>query len=34
MAFRHSGFWQCMDTQRDRLLLESLWNEGDPPWTI
>ena len=34
MAFRHSGFWQCMDTQRDRLLLESLWNDGEPPWTI
>ena len=34
MAFRHSGFWQCMDTLRDRKLLESLWNGGNPPWTI
>jgi glucose-1-phosphate cytidylyltransferase len=34
MAFRHPGFWQCMDTLRDRMLLESLWNKGDPPWTI
>ncbi len=34
MAFRHSGFWQCMDTQRDRKLLETLWNDGEPPWTI
>jgi glucose-1-phosphate cytidylyltransferase len=34
MAYRHSGFWQCMDTLRDRKLLESLWNDGDPPWTI
>lgn len=33
MAFRHGGFWQCMDTLRDRYLLESLWNDGDPPWT-
>lgn len=34
MAFRHPGFWQCMDTLRDRKLLETLWNGGDPPWTI
>jgi glucose-1-phosphate cytidylyltransferase len=34
MGYRHSDFWQCMDTLRDRRLLESLWNEGDPPWTI
>jgi glucose-1-phosphate cytidylyltransferase len=34
MAFRHHGFWQCMDTMRDKNLLESLWNAGDPPWTI
>jgi glucose-1-phosphate cytidylyltransferase len=34
MAFRHAGFWQCMDTLRDRYLLESLWNDGHPPWTI
>jgi glucose-1-phosphate cytidylyltransferase len=34
MGFRHAGFWQCMDTLRDRNLLEGLWNDGDPPWTI
>jgi len=32
MAFRHEGFWQCMDTKRDRDLLESLWASGEPPW--
>ena len=34
MAYRHFGFWQCMDTLRDRNLLERLWNGGEPPWTI
>jgi len=34
MAFRHADFWQCMDTLRDRMLLERLWNNGNPPWTI
>ena len=32
MAYRHEGFWQCMDTRRDHQLLESLWNEGRAPW--
>ena len=32
MAFRHNGFWQCMDTKRDRDLLEDLWQAGDAPW--
>jgi glucose-1-phosphate cytidylyltransferase len=32
MAFEHSGFWQPMDTMRDKSLLESLWAEGNPPW--
>lgn len=31
-AFRHRGFWQCMDTQRDKALLESFWEKGDAPW--
>lgn len=31
-GYRHKGFWQCMDTLRDRRLLEQLWDEGDPPW--
>lgn len=32
MAYHHDGFWQCMDTQRDRHLLEQLWAEGKAPW--
>ena len=32
MAYRHEGFWQCMDTLRDKKLLEDLWAEGSPPW--
>jgi glucose-1-phosphate cytidylyltransferase len=31
-AYRHEGFWQCMDTLRDKQLLEQLWAEGSPPW--
>jgi glucose-1-phosphate cytidylyltransferase len=31
-AYRHHGFWQCMDTLRDKRLLESLWSAGQPPW--
>jgi glucose-1-phosphate cytidylyltransferase len=31
-AFRHDGFWQCMDTPRDVRLLSHLWESGDPPW--
>jgi glucose-1-phosphate cytidylyltransferase len=34
MAFRHDRFWQCMDTLRDRRLLESLWQQGAAPWRI
>lgn len=30
MAYRHEGFWQCMDTKRDHDLLESLWAKGAP----
>jgi glucose-1-phosphate cytidylyltransferase len=32
MAYRHHGFWQCMDTLRDKELLEGLWSSGDAPW--
>ena len=31
-AFRHSGFFQPMDTLREKQLLEELWQSGDPPW--
>ena len=31
-AFRHSGFFQPMDTLREKQLLEELWQSGNPPW--
>jgi glucose-1-phosphate cytidylyltransferase len=34
MAYQHNDFWQCMDTLRDKLLLENLWQSGNPPWRI
>jgi glucose-1-phosphate cytidylyltransferase len=34
MAYRHEEFWQCMDTIRDKRLLESLWASGKPPWKV
>lgn len=33
-AFRHRGFWQAMDTMRDKALLEDLWSSGAAPWKI
>jgi glucose-1-phosphate cytidylyltransferase len=32
MAFRHLGYWQCMDTLRDRDTLQDLWDTGEAPW--
>ena len=34
VAFNHEGFWQPMDTLRDRTHLEELWNSGVAPWKI
>jgi len=34
MAYKHSSFWQCMDTIRDKKLLETLWQNGNAPWKI
>jgi glucose-1-phosphate cytidylyltransferase len=34
MAYRHSDFWQCMDTIREKRYLESLWEAGNAPWKI
>lgn len=34
MAYRHTSFWQCMDTLRDRRLLEELWQSGHAPWKV
>lgn len=33
-AYRHFGFWQPMDTLRDKMYLESLWEKGDAPWKV
>ncbi|MDR1922382.1 MAG: glucose-1-phosphate cytidylyltransferase [Candidatus Adiutrix sp.] len=33
-AFKHEGFWQCMDTQRDKEQLERLWDRGAAPWKV
>jgi glucose-1-phosphate cytidylyltransferase len=33
-AYKHEGFWQPMDTYRESLLLNSLWDSGKPPWKI
>jgi glucose-1-phosphate cytidylyltransferase len=33
-AYRHLGYWQNMDTLRDKNLLEDLWQSGQPPWKI
>lgn len=32
MAYKHSGFWQCMDTMRDKENLQTLWDSGKAPW--
>lgn len=33
-VYKHAGFWQCMDTQRDKGRLEGLWNSGSAPWKV
>ena len=33
-AFRHEGFWECMDTYKDAVQLNDLWAAPDPPWKI
>lgn len=33
-AYKHNGFWQCMDTLRDKQLLESLWESDEAPWKV
>ena len=34
MAYKYGGFWQCMDTIRDKRKLEALWNSGNAPWKL
>lgn len=32
MSYSHRGYWQCMDTKREKDVLESLWAKGQAPW--
>jgi glucose-1-phosphate cytidylyltransferase len=34
MSFHHNGFWQPMDTLRDKNMLEDLWQSGKAPWKV
>lgn len=34
MAYQHTSFWQCMDTLRDRILLQQLWDSDEAPWKV
>lgn len=34
MAYKHTSFWQCMDTLREKHLLEKLWQSENPPWKL
>jgi glucose-1-phosphate cytidylyltransferase len=33
-AYKHEGFWYAMDTLRDKIHLEELWNTGKAPWKV
>ncbi|MDD5166706.1 MAG: sugar phosphate nucleotidyltransferase [Candidatus Omnitrophica bacterium] len=34
VAYKHKGFWECMDTYKDNLRLNELWNSGRAPWAL
>lgn len=34
MAYKHTGFWQCMDTVREKEMLEKMWAENQAPWKV
>ena len=34
MSYIHKGFWQCMDTKREKDILEQMWNQGKAPWKV
>ena len=34
VAYKHNGFWKCMDTLRDKNQLEEMWNSGHAPWKV
>ena len=33
-TYRHDGFWKCMDTQRDKMVLDEMWEKGEAPWKV
>lgn len=33
-AYKHNGFWQCMDTQREKEMLDEMWATGNAPWKV
>ena len=33
-GYKHKGFWQCMDTLREKQILEKMWESGNAPWKI
>lgn len=33
-AYKHHGFWQCMDTKREKDMLDAMWNNNDAPWRV
>ena len=34
MSYQHKGFWQCMDTKREKDLLEKMWMSNNAPWKV
>ena len=34
MSYQHKGFWQCMDTKREKDLLEKMWMDNNAPWKV
>jgi glucose-1-phosphate cytidylyltransferase len=34
MSYSHNGFWQCMDSKREKDILEKLWASGNAPWKV
>ena len=34
VAYKHNGFWQCMDTKREKEKLDALWKSGEAPWNV
>ena len=34
MSYVHNGFWQCMDSLREKEILEEMWKKGNAPWKV